>query len=104
MPVRRRIQSESTPIRSAIGPLGTTRSGSRWPSPTIRAVRAGANRGSRDSTAWAASDSGMDGAPLGRRLDLRAGDDALGQPREDLPRADLDEARGAGLVQRGERL
>ena len=38
------------------------------------------------------------------RLDLGAGDDPLGEAREHLARAGLDEALRAGVVQRGERL
>src|SRR3954466_15318760 len=101
MPVRRVIHSESTPIRSAIGPFGTTRSGSLWPRPSTRAVRSSVPCGLRAVVAVEVR-LGMDG--LIRRLDLRAGDDPLGQPREHLAGADLDEPLGAGRVQRGERL
>src|SRR5215207_432426 len=104
MPVRRAIQSASTPMRSAIGPFGTTRSGSLWPRPTTRAVRGGAMRPLTFAAFSVASDSGMDGAPLVRSLDLRSVDDPLAQPGQHLAGADLDEARGAGVVQSGERL
>ena len=42
MPVRLTIQASSTPMRSAIGPFGTTSGGTWWPSPRIvaRARRA----------------------------------------------------------------
>src|SRR6188472_780131 len=100
MPVRRTIQSESTPIRSAIGPFGITRSGSLWPRPMMRAVRAGAVFPPRPLTVVVAV-SGID-RHLARRLDLGTGDDPLGEPREHLARADLDEAGGAGVVQGGE--
>src|SRR3954464_2623097 len=102
MPVRRVIHSESTPIRSAIGPFGTTRSGSLWPRPSTRAVRSSVPRGLRAVVAGEVR-LGMDGL-LTRRLDLRARDDPLGQPREHLARADLDEPLGAGRVQRAEGL
>src|SRR5688500_11461188 len=97
MPVRRTIHSESTPMRSAIAPLVTTRSGSLWPRPTTRAVRAGASR--PFSRCASTTIAGMH--DLGRRLHLRAGDDPLGQAREHLAGPDLDEPRGAGVVQRG---
>src|SRR5215210_6719736 len=108
MPVRRVIQSESTPMRSAIGPFGTTRSGSLWPSPTTRAVRAGAKRPLMSMGASARSGLGMNcslweggrisggsGLGLDGRLDLRPGDDPLREACQDLARADLDEAGGA---------
>src|SRR5690242_20448010 len=101
MPVRRTIHSESTPMRSAIGPFGTTRSGSLWPSPSTRAVRSSVPRGLRAVVAVEVR-LGMDG--FARRLDPRARHDPLGQPCKHLARADLDEAPGAGLVQRREGL
>src|SRR5215211_4854714 len=112
MPVRRTIHSESTPIRSAIGPLETTRSGSLWPRPTMRAVRAGATRPSSSLVVSVVTVSGMDGprfvrrigAGLRRSLDLGAGDDPLREPRQHLARPDLDEAPRAGVVHRGEGL
>src|SRR5690242_7516509 len=123
MPVRRVIHSESTPIRSAIGPFGTTRSGSLWPRPSTRAVRSSVPRGLRAVVAVEVR-LGMDPASAGglgiaagnidaglvtglasrRRLHPRARDDPLGQPREHLARADLDEALGARLMQRAEGL
>ena len=39
MPVRFWIQASSTPMRSAIAPLGTTSGGTWWPRPRTRAVR-----------------------------------------------------------------
>src|SRR5215213_8230952 len=96
------IQSPSTPMRSAIGPFGTTRSGSLWPRPTMRAVRTGAVRWPL-AVSGVVAVSGID-RDLARRLDLGAGDDALRQPGEHLARADLDEAGRAGLVDGGERL
>src|SRR5215218_10934246 len=101
MPVRRMIQSESTPMRSAIGPFGTTRSGSLWPRPTTRAVRSGARRPFIVFSV-ASVVSGMDALRGG--LDLRAGHDPLGEPGQHLAGADLDEARRAGVVHGGERL
>src|SRR5215217_3386908 len=101
MPVRRTIQSESTPMRSAISALATTRSGSLCPRPMIRAMRSGVRPFKACSSA--VSVSGMDEL-LGGRLDLRAGEDPLGQAREHLPGTDLDEALRAGVVQRGEGL
>src|SRR5215207_2215597 len=101
MPVRRVIQSESTPIRSAIGPLVTTRSGSLWPRPTTRAVRGGAKRPLMVFSV-VASVSGMDA--LLRSLDLRPGHDPLRKPRQDLAGADLDEAGRAGIVDGGKGL
>src|SRR4051794_4129434 len=101
MPVRRVIHSESTPMRWAIGPFGTTRSGSRWPRPSTRAVRSSVPRGLR-AVVRVEVKLDMDG--LLRGLDLRAGHDALGQPGEDLAGAHLDEALRARRVQRGERL
>src|SRR5215207_8155424 len=101
MPVRRTIQSESTPIRSAISALPTTRSGSLWPRPTMRAVRSSVRAAIVCSPA--VSVSGIDEL-LGGRLDLRAGDDPLGQAREHLAGTDLDEALRAAVVQCRERL
>src|SRR5829696_1547241 len=102
MPVRRTIQSESTPMRSAISALPTTRSGSLCPRPMIRAVRSGV----RPFNVWSSAVriSGMDPPVLGGGLDLRAGDDPLGQAREHLAGTDLDEALRAGVMQRGEGL
>src|SRR5687768_5694427 len=101
MPVRRTIQSESTPMRSAISVLATTRSGSLWPRPMMRAVRMGARQ--PDACSSAVSVSGIDEV-LGGCLDLGARDDPLGEAREHLAGTGLDVALGAGLVQRGERL
>src|SRR5215203_3111295 len=101
MPVRRTIQSESTPMRSAISALATTRSGSLCPRPMIRAMRSGVRPFRVCSSA--VNVSGMDEVLRGR-LDRRAGDDPLGEAREHLARADLDEALRAGVVQRGEGL
>src|SRR5215213_8691791 len=101
MPVRRTIHSESTPMRSAISPFATTRSGSLWPRPMMRAVRSG--RRPVTASCSARSVSGIDEL-LGGRLDLGAGDDPLGEAREHLARPHLDEALRAGRMQRGERL
>src|SRR4029079_242542 len=101
MPVRRTIQSESTPMPSAISALPTTRSGSLWPRPMIRAVRMGMRQLVVCSSA--VSVSGIHEL-LGGRLDLRAGDDPLGEAREHLAGTGLDEALRAGVVQRRERL
>src|SRR5215208_2245190 len=103
MPVRRTIHSASTPMRSAIGPFGTTRSGSLWPRPTTRAVRTGATKPPPAIEFSAVRASGMDGG-LRRGLGLRALDDSPGEPGEHLARADLDEATRAGVVHRGEGL
>ena len=46
-------------MRSAIGPFGTTRSGSLCPRPMMRAVRAGARRPSIVFTVSAVTVSGM---------------------------------------------
>src|SRR4051794_32635772 len=103
MPVRRVIHSLSTPMRSAIGPFGTTRSGSLWPRPTTRAVRGGAGRVVSAAARGVVAVSGIGCRELlGRRLDLGPCDDALGEAGEHLARPDLDEARGAGLVQGSE--
>src|SRR5215204_211258 len=101
MPVRRTIHSESTPMRSAISPLPTTRSGSLWPRPMMLALRNGTRPD--DAGCSAVSASGIDEL-LGGRLDLRAGKDPLGQAREHLAGTDLDEALRAGVMQRGEGL
>src|SRR4051812_9725610 len=102
MPVRRGVPSEATPVPPPDGPVGTTRSGSLWPRPITRAVRSSVPRGLRAVVAVEVR-LGMDGL-LTRRLDLRARDDPLGQPREHLARADLDEPLRAGRVQRAEGL
>src|SRR5918994_2778886 len=101
MPVRRTIHSESTPMPSAISALATTRSGSLWPRPMIRAVRSGIRPANACSSAVRVS--GIDEL-LGGRLDLGARDDPLGEAREHLAGPDLDEALGAGVVQSGEGL
>src|SRR3954447_12438781 len=104
MPVRLMIQASSTPMRSAIGPFGTTSGGTWWPRPRICDVRAGermlplrvASRAivARSGGSWAL----RMGELLGRRLDLAVGQDALAEAREHLARADLDEAAPACLV------
>src|SRR5829696_8814361 len=120
MPVRRVIQSESTPIRSAIGPFGTTWSGSLWPRAITRAVRGGATRPLSGLTDSWVKGSGMKGVGvlgggrggsgcrrgvvLRRGLHLRSRDDPLGEPRQHLAGANLDEALGARVVQRREGL
>src|SRR3954471_9775385 len=110
MPVRLTIQASSTPRRSAIGPLGTTSGGTWWPSPRIVAVRGGATvrplwRASRATAARSGGSVALRMRDLHvDRFDLGAGDDPLAEARQHLAGADLDEAAGAGLVQRGERL
>src|SRR4051794_14542290 len=104
MPVRRTIQSSSTPIRAPTSALPTTRSG-RWaPRPTIRAVRTEAGRlpFALGADAGAAA-SGTD-ARLRRGLDDDALDDPLAHAGEQLARPDLVEALGARGVEGEERL
>src|SRR3954471_17309039 len=105
MPVRLTIQASSTPIRSAIGPFGTTSGGTWWPSPRMRAVRAGACVTAPLRVASRAIEARSGGSAalrmsklLSRSLDGTVGQDALAQAGEHLARADLDEAAGAGLV------
>src|SRR5829696_9433654 len=103
MPVRRTIQSESTPMRSAISALATTRSGILCPRPMMRAVRNGLRPVDACSPAVSVPASSIDEL-LGGGLDLRAGDDPLGQAREHLAGTDLEEALRAGVMQGGEGL
>src|SRR5919108_5074726 len=107
MPVRLTIQASSTPIRSAIGPFGTTSGGTWWPRPTIRAVRAGAalrapvRVASRAIVARSAGSVALRmGELLGGGLDGAVGQDPLAEAGEHLARPDLDEPAAAGLVQR----
>src|SRR4051812_32551814 len=103
MPVRLTIQASSTPMRSAIGPFGTTSGGTWCPRPRIRAVRAGERMlplrvASRAIVARSAGSSvlRMDEL-LRRRLHGAVLEDALAEAREHLARADLDEAARARL-------
>src|SRR5215218_10463156 len=97
MPVRLTIHASSTPMRSAIGPFGTTSAGTWWPRPMTRAVRAGASPSPLRvaSRAIVASSGGSAALRMGR---LR-GEDALVQAGEDLARPGLDEVGGAGGAQ-----
>src|SRR5690349_21173339 len=104
MPVRLTIHASSTPMRSAIGPFGTTSGGTWWPSPRMRDVRAG----ERMLPLRVASRATV--ARSGGRVELRMGEllrrgldravlvDALAEAGEHLARADLDEAASACLV------
>src|SRR3954468_4604231 len=104
MPVRLTIQASSTPMRSAIGPFGTTSGGTWWPSPRIRAVRAGARMLPLRvaSRAMVASSGGSEALRMGqllrRGLHLAVGQDALAQACEPLAGPALDEAAPAGRV------
>src|ERR1041385_2204932 len=116
MPVRLTIQASSTPMRSAIGPFGTTSGGTWWPRPRIRAVRAGERMlplrvASRAIVASSGGSSalrivllsavahrdGLAGRHVGG-LDLAVGQGPLAEAPEPLPRPDLHEAPPAGLV------
>src|SRR3954453_6578428 len=98
MPVRLTIQASSTPMRSAIGPFGTTSGGTWWPSPRIRAVRAGARMlplrvASRAIVARSGGSEALRmGQLLRRGLHPAVGHDALAQAGEHLAGPDLDEA------------
>src|SRR4029079_19744694 len=104
MPVRLTIQASSTPMRSAIGPFGTTSGGTWWPSPRMRAVRAGERMlplrvASRAIVARSGGRAVLRmGKLLRRRLDLVVREDALAEAREHLARTDLHEALRPRLV------
>src|ERR687896_280077 len=98
--------ASSTPMRSAIGPLGTTSAGTWWPSPVMRAVRAGAGVGAPlrvASRAIVRRSGGSVALRMGKllrgRLDGEVGQDPLAEAGQHLARADLDEAARARLVQ-----
>src|SRR3954464_11640689 len=103
MPVRLMIQASSTPMRSAIGPFGTTSGGTWWPRPRICAVRAGERMlplrvASRAVVARAGGGVELRmGELLGRGLDRAVLEDALADARKHLAGADLHEAAAAGL-------
>src|SRR5215216_2046913 len=105
MPVRLTIHASSTPMRSAIGPFGTTSGGTWWPRPRTRAVRAGARMlplrvASRAMVARSAGSVVLRmGELLGRGFDGAVGEDALAQAGEHRAGTDLDEPARAGLVQ-----
>src|SRR5262245_3831424 len=110
MPVRLMIQASSTPIRSAIGPFGTTSGGTWWPRPTIRAVRAGVRMlplrvASRATVARSGGSAAlrMDQL-LGGGLDGAVLQDPLADPGQHLAGADLDEPAPAGVVHGEHRL
>src|SRR4051794_38619761 len=98
MPVRLMIQASSTPMRSAIGPFGTTSGGTWCPRPRMREVRAGARMLPLRvaSRAMVASSAGSEALRMGEllrgRLHLAVGQDALAEAREHLAGPDLDEA------------
>src|SRR5215216_5812703 len=121
MPVRLTIHASSTPMRSAIGPFGTTSGGTWWPSPRIRAVRAGVRMlplrvASRAIVARSGGRAVLRIVPPTtcahrdrlagdvRRLDGAVLEDPLAEAREHLARPDLDEAARPCLVHRDDGL
>src|SRR5919198_6690238 len=110
MPVRLTIQASSTPMRSAIGPFGTTSGGTWWPRPRMRAVRAGERMlplrvASRAIVARSGGSVALRmGELLGGGLDGAVLENALAEAGEHLAGADLDEPAAAGLVHGEHRL
>src|ERR1044072_956611 len=104
MPVRLTIQASSTPMRSAIGPFGTTSGGPWWPRPRIRAVRAGERMLPLRvaSLAIVASSGGSAvlrmGQLLRRGLDGAVLEEGLAEAGDPLARPDLHEALGPCLM------
>src|SRR5256885_2349067 len=102
-PVRFTIQASSTPRRSAIGPLATTRSGTAIPTDAIAAPpETGLARPGRRSSPVASSGTG--GLQVGKRQRLDLGKRPPDKTLQHLARPDLDEALGTEIAEGRHRL